>query len=68
MKTIDQDVDHKTTRSSSKVRWEAILGLFDELGPLWVSGLALLVFLPAKRGELAIDGWASVPIEFKLDT
>jgi periplasmic protein TonB len=25
-------------------------------------------FVPAKRGELAIDGWASVPIEFKLDS
>jgi len=26
------------------------------------------VFTPAKRGEFAIDGWASVPIEFKLDS
>jgi protein TonB len=25
-------------------------------------------FTPSKRGATAIDGWATVPIEFKLDT
>ena len=25
-------------------------------------------FTPSKRGSTAIDGWATVPIEFKLDT
>ena len=25
------------------------------------------LFSPSKRGEVAIDGWATVPIEFKLD-
>lgn len=25
------------------------------------------VFAPAKRGNAAIDGWVTVPIEFKLD-
>jgi hypothetical protein len=49
MKTIDHDVGYKTTRSASNVRRDAILGLLDELGPLWVTGLALLVFLPAKH-------------------
>jgi protein TonB len=25
-------------------------------------------FTPSKRGTTPIDGWATVPIEFKLDT
>jgi protein TonB len=25
-------------------------------------------FAPSKRGDTPIDGWATVPIEFKLDT
>ena len=25
------------------------------------------VFAPARRGNVAIDGWVTVPIEFKLD-
>jgi hypothetical protein len=24
--------------------------------------------MPSKRGDTPIDGWATVPIEFKLDT
>jgi protein TonB len=25
------------------------------------------LFSPSKRGDVPIDGWATVPIEFKLD-